>query len=62
MAEERGERRNDQRWIEDWVIAFAMYCDTNSMSRAAREELAENLSDAIQSEAGWFDDKELTRG
>jgi hypothetical protein len=51
--------RNDNRYIEDAAIAFAMYCDENGLGVEEGRMLAERIYDELASRA---DDRELQEG
>lgn len=40
-------RRDDVKWIEGITVAFAMYCDENSLSKEEGLSLAESLGDSL---------------
>ena len=43
--------RNDNRFIEDAGVSFAMYCDECGLTLAEGIELAEDLADELMSAA-----------
>lgn len=45
--------RNDNRYVEDMGLSFAIYCDTNGLSYEERQYLAEEIDREISQQAEY---------